>query len=123
MADLDMVCPRYHHAIELIGRRWTGAILVLLLAGRTRFNELAASIPEMSDRMLSERLKELETEGIVKRNVTPQTPVRVDYQLTEKGRALQAAVSAVSEWAEEWLPASGTPADESEEPLSTGGGG
>ena len=98
------VCPRYHRAVELLGRRWTGAIVVLLLQGVSRFNELAARIPEMSDRMLSERLKELEAEGIVERKVLPETPVRVEYSLTEKGRALQSAVSAISEWAEAWLP-------------------
>lgn len=121
MTDRELVCPRYHHAVEVIGRRWTGAILVLLLSGRTRFNELAASIPEMSDRMLSERLKELEAEGIVRRHVTPETPVRVDYQLTEKGRALQAAVSAISKWAEEWLPASEAPDYEAEKSTYTPG--
>jgi DNA-binding HxlR family transcriptional regulator len=104
MKDLGQVCPRYHRAVELVGRRWTGAILVLLLEGRTRFSEVAASIPEMSDRMLSERLKELEAEGIVRRNVLPETPVRVEYLLTDKGRALQSAVSAISGWAETWLP-------------------
>ncbi|MEX2536909.1 MAG: winged helix-turn-helix transcriptional regulator [Trueperaceae bacterium] len=103
------VCPRYHHAVELLGRRWTGAIVVLLLEGKTRFNELSASIPQMSDRMLSERLKELEAEKIVKRTVIPETPVRVEYRLTEKGRALQAAVAAISEWAESWLPEAATP--------------
>lgn len=105
MEDMANVCPRYHRAVELLGRRWTGAIVILLLQGVSRFNELAARIPEMSDRMLSERLKELEAEGIVKRTVRPETPVRVEYGLTEKGRALQTAVSAISEWAETWLPA------------------
>ncbi|MEX2540256.1 MAG: helix-turn-helix domain-containing protein [Trueperaceae bacterium] len=103
--DIKQVCPRYHHAVELIGRRWTGAILILLLQGRTRFNELANCIPDISDRMLSERLKELEAEGVVRRIVLPETPVRVEYQLTDKGRSLQAAVSAISDWAESWLAA------------------
>lgn len=78
--------------------------MVLLLQGCNRFTELSASIPEMSDRMLSERLKELESEEIVQRVVIPETPVRVEYRLTDKGRALQNAVSAISEWAENWLP-------------------
>ncbi|HEX7002636.1 MAG TPA: helix-turn-helix domain-containing protein [Trueperaceae bacterium] len=104
MKEMANVCPRYHHAVELLGRRWTGAIVVLLLQGVSRFNELAARIPEMSDRMLSERLKELEAEGIVERSVKPETPVRVEYSLTEKGKALQSAVSAISAWAENWLP-------------------
>lgn len=101
--DTVTVCPRYHRAVELIGRRWTGAIIDLLLLGKTRFKELAAAVPEMSDRMLSERLKELEAEGIVERCVTPETPVRVDYRLTDKGRDLEPVVKALSEWAQTWL--------------------
>lgn len=108
MKEFTHVCPRYHHAVELLGRRWTGAIMVLLLRGCNRFTEISASIPEMSDRMLSERLKELESEGIVQRIVIPETPVRVEYRLTDKGRALQTAVSAITEWAESWLPEHGT---------------
>lgn len=103
MNDLGRVCPKYHRAVELIGRRWTGAIIVLLLDGKTRFHEISANVPQMSDRMLSERLKELEVEGVVERVVTPDTPVRVDYLLTQKGRALEQAVSAISAWAEEWV--------------------
>ncbi len=73
-----------------------------LLAGRTRFNDIAATIPGISARLLSERLKELEAEGVVERMVTPETPVRVQYRLTDKGRDLAAVVAAVSEWAETW---------------------
>lgn len=98
------ICPRYHRAVELIGRRWTGAILRTLLAGATRFSEIASAVPEMSDRMLSERLKELEGEGIVERRVIPETPVRVEYLLTAKGRALDTPVAAIAAWAEAWLP-------------------
>lgn len=103
MKEKSEVCPRYHRAIELIGKRWSGAIIILLLQGRSRFHEISASIPEMSDRMLSERLKEFEAEGIVRRSVTPETPVRVEYRLTDKGRDLRDAVTAISEWAENWL--------------------
>lgn len=97
------VCPNFHKAIELIGRRWTGAVLQILMGGRTRYCEIRHAIPEMSDRMLSERLKELEGEGIVVRVVTPDTPVRVEYELSEKGRALEQALAAVSKWASEWV--------------------
>ncbi len=104
-------CPYYHRAVELIGRRWTGAILRALLSGVERFGELAGTVPGLSDRMLSERLKELEAEGIVVRTVIPETPVRIEYRLTEKGRALGSVVEAVSAWVEEWVsPAAGTPA-------------
>jgi DNA-binding HxlR family transcriptional regulator len=96
-------CPVYHHAIELIGRRWTGAILRALFSGETRFSEVTASVPGLSDRLLSERLKELEAEGIVTRTVFPETPVRIEYHLTEKGRALGQVMDAIAQWAEEWV--------------------
>lgn len=99
------VCAHFHRAIELIGRRWTGAIIQVLMGGRTRYCDIRASVPEVSDRMLSERLKELEHEGIVVRHVTPETPVRVEYELTAKGRGLEKVLSAVGEWAEEWRTA------------------
>ena len=96
-------CPYFHRAVELIGTRWTGAIIRALLSDVTRFSDLTQAIPGLSDRMLSERLKELESEGIVERCVTPSTPVRIEYRLTEKGRALAAVVDAISAWAGEWL--------------------
>jgi DNA-binding HxlR family transcriptional regulator len=95
-------CPAYTHAMEIIGRRWTGAIIRSMLVGATRYSEIVAAVPGLSDRLLSERLKELEHEGIVERRVTPSTPVRVDYSLTEKGRALASVVREVADWAERW---------------------
>ena len=97
------LCAKFHRAVELIGGRWTGAVIRLLLNDRMRFAELRAAIPDISDRMLSERLRELETEGIVARIVVPETPVRVEYELTEKGRALEQALCAVGRWAEKWV--------------------
>ena len=102
--SLTAFCPRFHHTVELIGRRWTGAILRAMLAGSVRFSEIAATVPGLSDRLLSERLKELEAEGVVNREVFPETPVRIEYHLTEKGRALAPAIEALSAWAEQWLP-------------------
>lgn len=99
------LCTRFHRAIELLGRRWTGAIVFVLLRARCRFAVLRAAIPEITDRMLSERLSELEREGIVERTVIPETPVRVEYALTKKGRALAAVVDAMVDWAHHWLPA------------------
>jgi DNA-binding HxlR family transcriptional regulator len=96
------LCTAFHSAIELIGRRWTGAIIFLLLKSRCRFATLRDAIPDITDRMLSERLQELEQEGIVERTVLPDTPVRVEYSLTPKGRALASAVDAVSDWAHKW---------------------
>ncbi len=104
-------CPVFHRAVELIGRRWNGAIVRALLSGAVRFSELTESIPELSDRMLSERLKELELEGIVARTVLPETPVRIEYHLTEKGRALTPVLDAISAWSYAWLvPPAQTPA-------------
>jgi DNA-binding HxlR family transcriptional regulator len=96
------LCGKFHRASELIGRRWTGAIIFVLLRARCRFATLRSAIPDITDRMLSERLHELEQEGIVVRTVVPDTPVRVEYALSEKGRALGAAFDAIAEWAEKW---------------------
>jgi DNA-binding HxlR family transcriptional regulator len=103
----DTVCPYYHRAVELIGRRWTGVIVSAMLDGSTRFSEMRDAIPDISDRMLSERLKELEADGIVERTVVPETPVRVEYHLTEKGLALKGVVDSVSSWASDWVAPSG----------------
>jgi DNA-binding HxlR family transcriptional regulator len=97
------LCRRFHHASELIGRRWTGAIIYVLLRSRCRFATLREAIPDITDRMLSERLQELEQEGIVERTVVPDTPVRVEYALTKKGRALTAAIDAIGHWAERYV--------------------
>lgn len=96
-------CPDYHHAVELIGKRWTGAVLRELLNGTVRFSDLRAAIPGLSDRLLSERLKELEAEGVVERRVLPESPVRIEYLLTEKGRDLEGVVKSVSRWADRWV--------------------
>ena len=96
-------CALYHQAVELIGKRWTGAILLVLLDGPLRFGEIKQLVPDLSDRLLSERLKELEGEGIVRRRVVDGVPVHVEYALTDKGRALQPAVSALKSWARTWL--------------------
>jgi len=100
--ETPALCSAFHSAIELIGRRWTGAIIFLLLGARLRFAALRDAIPDITDRMLSERLQELEEQGIVERTVIPEPPVRVEYSLTPKGRALAAAVDAISAWAHKW---------------------
>ncbi len=98
------LCPRYHHAVELIGRRWSGAIIMLLVQWQSaRYNELLTAIPGISDRLLSERLRELEAEGILEREVDPGPPVRVTYRLTEAGRALEPAIVALAGWADRWV--------------------
>ena len=100
------MCPRYEHAIQLLGKRWTGLILDALLQGPQRFCELTATVEGLSDRVLSDRLRELELEGIVERVVYPQIPVRVEYRLAAKGQALQPVVAAIHDWAEAWVTSS-----------------
>jgi DNA-binding HxlR family transcriptional regulator len=96
-------CPFYHEAVELIGRRWTGAIVAVLLDhGPLRFSEIAQSVPELSDRLLSERMKELEARGVVARHVEPGPPVRVTYELTAMGFELQPALQELKSWARAW---------------------
>ncbi len=97
------ICSRFHRAVELIGSRWTGAVIQALLRGPTRYAVIRAAIPDISDRMLSDRLRILEAEGLVERRVVPDTPVRVEYQLTGKGRSLDGALAAIGSWAERWL--------------------
>lgn len=87
----------------MLGKRWTGLLLDALMDGPRRFCELTTLVEGLSDRVLSDRLRELEMEGVVKRAVYPQIPVRVEYQLTEKGRALKPVVDAIHIWAEQWV--------------------
>jgi len=96
------VCPHFHAAIELIGKRWTGAIVCALTEQPLRFGELAKAVPGLSDRLLSQRLRELEEAGVVGREVEAATPVRVTYSLTEKGAELEPAISEIRRWARRW---------------------
>ena len=103
-AERSPCCSLYHHAVELIGRRWTGAILLVLVeGGPLRFSEIRVLVPDVSDRLLSERLKELEGEEIVARHVYDETPVRVEYELTDRGRDLETAMGELKCWADRWL--------------------
>jgi len=96
------VCPHFHAAIELIGKRWTGAIVCALTEQPMRFGELAKAVPGLSDRLLCQRLRELEDECLVEREVEPGTPVRVTYSLTEKGAELGPAIGELRLWARRW---------------------
>lgn len=102
-------CPLYHQAIELIGKRWTGAILQTLMAGPLRFSEISAAIPDLSDRLLSQRMKELEARGLVAREVSPGPPVRVRYELTAMAHELAPALSEIEAWAQRWLDSDAWP--------------
>jgi DNA-binding HxlR family transcriptional regulator len=105
--DPARVCAVYHQAIELIGKRWTGAILSILLRGPVRFHSLVSSVPGMSERLCADRLRELETAGLVSRRVLPGPPVGVEYTLTEAGRDLNEALGALGKWAHRWLQPAG----------------
>lgn len=102
-AQVAHCCPLYHEAVELVGRRWTGAILRVLMDGALRFSEIAQAVPELSDRLLSERMKELESRGMVERRVIPGPPLRVEYELSRMGRELEPALSELQRWANRWL--------------------
>ncbi|MGI8460121.1 MAG: winged helix-turn-helix transcriptional regulator [Solirubrobacterales bacterium] len=96
------VCPEFHAAVELVGKRWNGAILWALIERPHYFAELKAGVPGVSDKLLSKRLRELEEEGLVDRSVHPGSPARVSYALTERGRDLEPAVAELRDWAKRW---------------------
>jgi DNA-binding HxlR family transcriptional regulator len=102
-AALTAFCPTYARATDVLGRRWMGLILRVLLTGPHRFNEILAAIPGLSDPLLTQRLRELEAERLVERHVLPTSPVRVEYSLTEAGRDLERVVRAIGAWAHRWL--------------------
>lgn len=97
------LCPKYEKAFELLGKRWIGLIIRVLLDGPKRFSDISNIIPQLSDRVLAERFKELEAEGIIERKVYPETPVRIEYQLSGKGIALKSVLDEVQKWAETWV--------------------
>lgn len=100
----EHLCPRYQHAVGLLSKRWTSLIVKVLLDGPARFNELAETLQVVGDRVLAERLRELEAEGIITRYVYPTSPVRVEYRLTEKGQDLAPVVESIEGWSHRWLP-------------------
>lgn len=102
MTEETPVCEHFQRAAELLGRRWNPQILRALMSGASRFTELRTAVPGLSDHLLSERLKEFEATGIVTRTVTPSTPVRIGYELTDRGRDLERVIEELAEWAERW---------------------
>ncbi len=101
-AEGEAVCPQFHTAVELVGKRWAGAILAALADGPMRFGELGRAVPGLSDRLLSQRLRELEEAGLLERSVEPGTPVLVTYELSPKGADLKPALSELKAWAQRW---------------------
>lgn len=88
---------------ELFGKRWTGLIVATLLPGPVHFADLRRAIPGISERMLSDRLMELASAGLIVREVDGGPPLRVAYRLTEAGRALEPALTELARWAETYL--------------------
>ncbi|HEY2494882.1 MAG TPA: helix-turn-helix domain-containing protein [Paenibacillus sp.] len=97
------LCPRFETAFSFLGKRWNGLIIQTLMDGPKRFKDISNLIPSMSDKMLSERMKDLEGGGILVRHVYPETPVRIEYELTDKGRGLRPVMQEVQLWAESWV--------------------
>jgi len=98
-----IICPRFEKAILLLSKRWTGLVIYQLLNGPQRFNELQSAIG-VSGKVLSERLKDLEKEGIVHREVIPDTPVIIQYSLTDKGRSMESIIKSIEIWSQDWIP-------------------
>lgn len=100
--DQSNLCPRFQKGMDIISRRWTGLIIYQLLTGPQRFCAVQSALP-ISGRLLSERFKDLENEGIVDRHVYPEIPVRIEYSLTEKGRALEPIIREIQIWSQDWV--------------------
>jgi DNA-binding HxlR family transcriptional regulator len=96
------ICQHFQRAAELLGKRWSTLIIGAMLAGATRFSDLREAVAPISDNSLSERLKQLEVDGILRRHVTPSTPVLIEYHLTEEGRDLERVIDELRGWAERW---------------------
>jgi DNA-binding HxlR family transcriptional regulator len=96
------LCPKFERAFEILGKRWNGLIIYSLMDSNLRFSQLEQIIPQLSARMLTFRLKELEDEGLIDRLVSNSHPIRVEYQLTHKGKDLKTALDQVGHWATKW---------------------
>ncbi len=98
----DGICQHFQRAADLLGKRWSTLIVSAMLSGATRFSDIREAVAPISDTLLSERLKQLEIDGIVRRDVTPSTPVLIEYHLTEEGRDLETVIDELRRWAERW---------------------
>jgi len=100
---ITRICNKYKSAFNILGKKWTGLILRVLQEGPMKFTDISNLIPEMSDKMLGERFRELETQGLITRKVYSTIPVRIEYELTDKGKGLKPALDEIQEWAETWI--------------------
>ncbi|WP_153731524.1 winged helix-turn-helix transcriptional regulator [Sporosarcina obsidiansis] len=96
------ICPKFEKAISLLSQRWTALVIYQLLSGTQRFSEIQAAVG-ISGKVLSDRLKDLEQQGVVKREVIPETPVMIQYSLTEKGYALEPVLKEIENWSSAWM--------------------
>lgn len=103
VAEIRAVCGRFHTAIELIGTKWTGAVLRALFTGQRRYGEIKAAVPGVSDTMLAQRLRAMREQGLIERTVAATTPVQIEYRLTEMGLALEPVLAAVIAWSHDWI--------------------
>lgn len=99
----DCICPRFEKTFTILGKKWTGLIIEVLLVDNRRFKDISEQISGVSDRVLVERLKELEEEGIVLRTENEEGPIKVMYSLTEKGRSLEKVMAEIQAWADKWI--------------------
>lgn len=97
------VYTKINAAYQIIEKKWMCAIICCLLKEPKRFSEINSKIPELSNRMLTERVKELEDIGIVFRQVITDRPIRTEYSLTQKGQDLGKALKPIQDWAKHWL--------------------
>ncbi len=97
------VCTRFHRAVELIGARWSGAILRALFTGHTRFAAIRSAIPGISDTMLTQRLRELEAARVLERHLSSSLPPVVEYRLTTRGAELAPVMDALLDWSHRWI--------------------
>ena len=116
MNDVHPVCVRFHTAIELIGARWSGAILRVMFTGSHRYADIRAAIPGISDVMLTRRLRDLEDAGLLTREVLPTSPVQVEYHLTQMGKETRPVLDSVIAWSHRWIPLPDGTADEDSHP-------
>ncbi len=96
------ICPKFEKAISLLSQRWTGLVIYQLLTGTQRFSEIQTAVG-ISGKVLSDRLKDLESQGVVKREVFPETPVIIEYSLTEKGHSLEPVLKEIENWSHIWV--------------------
>lgn len=96
--EINHICTNFHNAIEFIGKRWMGAVIFSLLEGPKRYHEIISSIPGISDRLLTERLRDLENEGLIVKNVITTSPKKVEYELTQTGKELDEVIQVLMKW-------------------------